>query len=339
LAAVKILFDHPDPFLLMHGGFQLQIEQTIKSVSQAGVETEHLRWWDPGQRGDIIHYFGRPPLRYVRFAQQKGFKVVMTNILSGLGSRAGWLRAIQKLATRSSMAILPEMATAPFGWAAMRVVNAALLQTPWEAFLTMDIFGVPASKVHVITNGTEEVFLNSRPVERGLWLVCTAVITGRKRVVELAQAAIAAQTPLWVIGKAYAESDIYAQRFFELARQHPKIIRYEGAIQDRTKLAETYREARGFVLLSTMESLSLSAAEAAACECPLLLSDLPWARTTYQQAASYCPITPDVSRTAAVLRRFYDAAPSLPPPPKPMTWSHVAGQFKVLYEGVLNTSR
>src|SRR5208283_223757 len=134
--------------------------------------------------------------------------------------------------------------------------------------------------------------------------VCTATLTERKRVLELAEAAVRAQTPVWIIGKAYAESDSYAQRFFALARQQPGIIHYEGAISDRARLAQIYRAARGFVLLSAMETRSLSAEEAAACECPLLLSDLPWARSTFGGHASYCPVVAP-ERTARFLRKFY----------------------------------
>src|SRR6185503_2412225 len=106
--------------------------------------------------------------------------------------------------------------------------------------------------------------------ERGRWLVCTAIITERKRVLELAQAALHAQTPIWIIGKPYSETDPYFQEFLALAKTHPEVIRYEGAISDRQRLAQIYREARGFVLLSKWESLSLSALEAAACGCPVL---------------------------------------------------------------------
>jgi glycosyltransferase involved in cell wall biosynthesis len=335
---MKVLFDHNDPFLFLPGGFQVQIEQTIKAVAGAGVEAEHLRWWDAAQRGDIIHFFGRPQLSYVQFAHRKGMKVVMTNILTGLGSRSAGLRFIQKLVTRASLRLLPAMATNAFGWAAMRAVDASLSQTSWEAFLMHDVFGVPAEKVHVITNGVEPVFLDSQAVPRGPWLVCTATITERKRVLELAQAAVLAQTPLWVIGKPYADSDPYAQQFLQIAREHPKLIRYEGGIQDRARLAEAYRAARGFVLLSTRESLSLSSFEAAACQTPLLLSDLPWARTAFKNDASYCPIA-SVNSTAKELRRFHDAAPNLPLPPRPMSWAEVACQFKSLYEGLLKTSR
>ncbi len=201
------------------------------------------------------------------------------------------------------------------------------------------LFNVPPEKLHVVPNGVEEVFLQSRPAPRGSWLVCTATITERKRIVELAAAAVRAQTPLWIIGKAYSDSDPYAARFFQLAKQHPTILRFEGPISDRSQMAAVYREARGFVLLSAMESLSLSALEAAACECPLLLSDLPWARTSFKDNVSYCPITPDAEQTGAVLRRFYDAAPSLKAPAKPLTWAEVAEQFKTIYKSLLKTSR
>jgi hypothetical protein len=79
--------------------------------------------------------------------------------------------------------------------------------------------------------------------------------------------------------------------------------------------------------------------EAAACECPLLLSDLPWARTVFCNSVSYCPVTTSISRTASALRQFYDTAPNLKPPAKPLTWVDVARQLQRLYEGVLKTSR
>jgi glycosyltransferase involved in cell wall biosynthesis len=116
---------------------------------------------------------------------------------------------------------------------------------------------------------------------------------------------------------------------------NPSLIRYEGGISDRSRLAEIYRQAHGFVLLSTMESLSLSALEAAACECPLLLSDLPWARCSFGATVSYCPVPLPAHRTAAVIRRFYDDAPQLPVPPKPKSWVEVAGLIRTVYEAAL----
>lgn len=107
-------------------------------------------------------------------------------------------------------------------------------------------------------------------------------------------------------------------------------------MDDRAKLAGVYATARGFALLSTMESLSLSALEAAATGCPLLLSALPWSRGTFKNAATYCPVTLSVEATARVLRSFYDAAPGLPLPPKPPTWNEIGRQLKTIYEHALN---
>ncbi len=331
---MRVLLDHPNPFLLAHGGFQIQIQQTGAALKQAGLEVDYLRWWDEAQRGDVIHYFGRPPVAYVAAAQRKGIKVVLAQLLTGLGSRPRWLLPFQRAVTRLGRRVLPSMISAIFGWDAFRLVDACVANTAWEGRLMEYIFGAPHKKVHLVPNGVEEVFLNSPVAPRGQWLVCAATITERKRVLPLAQAAARAQTPLWVIGKPYAERDPYFQQFVRFVRENAPLLRYEGAVGDRAVLARVYREARGFVLLSTMETRSLAAEEAGACGCPLLLSDLPWARSVFGEKAWYCPAGPSVKRKAAVLRRFYDAAPGIEPPPKPMTWLEVGRTLAAIYRGL-----
>jgi glycosyltransferase involved in cell wall biosynthesis len=338
ICALKILFDHDSAFLLAHGGFQIQIEQTKAALEAIQVDVEYLRWWDDAQRADIVHYFGRPAAGYIRSAQLKGMKVMIAPLLTGMGSRSRRQLFFQKILTKSIRRLLPEIITAPFGWNSFQTADACMALTAWEAYLMSYMFGASPQKVHVIPNGVEDVFLQSHPAQRGQWLVCTATITERKRILELAQAAARAQTPLWIIGKAYADADPYAQQFFALAKQNPNIIRYEGPARSREWLAQTYRQARGFVLLSNRESLSLSAGEAAACECPMLLSDLPWARTVFKNSVAYCPIT-STPHTAKMLRQFYDAAPGLKPPSKPLTWIEAARELKSVYERLLNTSR
>jgi glycosyltransferase involved in cell wall biosynthesis len=334
---MKVLFDHQLPFALAHGGFQQQLVQTKSALEQAGVETDYVRWWDDAQRGDLIHFAGRPGADYIAFAHGRGCKVIVAELLTATGSRSRSELALQKMATMVFRKVLPGAFTARMAWDAYRHADACIALTPWEAHLMHYLFGAPKNRVHVVPNGVEEIFLNAPKAARDRWLVCTATITGRKRVLELAEAAVVARTPLWIIGKPYSDSDPYAQKFCALTKQQPQILRYEGAVSDRARLAQIYREARGFVLLSSMESLSLSALEAAACECPLLLSDLPWAHSTFGGHAVYCPVA-GPERTAGFLRKFYDDAPSLPPAPKPAAWSEVARQLKAIYEGVLNAA-
>lgn len=336
---MKVLLDCHVPFQLAHGGQQIQIEQTKRALEVVGVEVEYLRWWDDTQRGDVIHHFGRFAPVQIRLAQEKGIRVVVAELLTAQGSRSRLEIEARRFFSRTLEAIMPGAFAERMGWETYRRADACVALTGWEAWLMQRMFAAPAERVHVVPNGVEDVFLHAPPAPRGPWLVCTATITERKRVLELARAAAAAQTPVWIVGKPYAESDPYHRAFVEVARAHPQFVRYEGGIADRARMAAVYREARGFVLLSTMESLSLSALEAAACECPLLFSDLPWARTVFGDAARYCPVSKSTAVLAAVLRQFYDEAPSIPPAPKPLSWIAVAEQLRTLYERLARTSR
>src|SRR5581483_7622993 len=312
---------------------------TKAALESLGITVEHLRWWDGSQRGDLIHFFGRPSGQYVDLAHGKGMRVVISDLLTGAAARSAGALAAQRFAIVVAKRVLPHSFCARMNWESFVKADAVIALTSWEAELVQRLFRAPARRVHIVPNGVAREFLGSsdEQIAREDYLVCTATIAERKRALELARAAVRAGTPLWIIGRAYDEGDPYARRFSAFAREHRDVVRYEGAVEDRQLLAQIYAEARGFVLLSTMESLSLSALEAAACGCPLLLSDLPWARTTFDTAARYCPIAgPAV--TAPILRAFYDAAPGLPRPPRPASWEDVARKLTSIYEEVRNTS-
>lgn len=333
---MKILFDHPLPFALAHGGFQIQIEQTVAAIERQGVQVEFVRWWDNGQTGDIIHYFGRPTGGYIDFAHAKGMKVVVEELLSGLGSRPAPARFLQKCLMQISQTLLPKMFTAKLAWDCYQKADAFIANTEWEAHLMRSMFGADGVKVHVIPNGVEEIFFSPSGIEniksRADYLVCTATIHPRKRVLELGLAAAHAKIPVRFIGKPYSESDPYYLHFLEIQRQHPQWIHYQGEISDRAELARIYQEARGFVLLSTMETHSLSAFEAAAAECPLLLSDLPWARSVFGSQASYASGSMRPENLSPTLRDFFENAPSLQMKLTPPTWDEIGARFQSVYK-------
>jgi glycosyltransferase involved in cell wall biosynthesis len=332
---MKILFDHQLPFSLAHGGLQTQIERTKAALQDAGASVEYLRWWDDTQSGDIIHFFGRASPSHIAFAHAKGIKYVMSELLTGQGSRRLWQLRFQGFLEKVLRSAVPKMFLGGFRWDSYKKADAVVVLTPWEAEIVRILFDTEQAKLHVVPNGVEQEFFAdpSNLSLRGAELICTATITERKRVVELAEAAIAAQVPMRILGKPYGADDAYFRRFMSLVTESPDFVRYTGAVNDRQELAGIYQRARGFVLLSTMESLSLSALEAAASGCPLLLSDLPWARCTFGDAATYCPIG-GARSTAVVLRGFYDNAPKLPAPPKPCPWSEVAGDLLKIYRSL-----
>ena len=335
MPVMKVLLDHSCPFFLAHGGVQVQIEQTKAALEQVGVEVEYLRWWDDAQTGDVIHCIGRPDGTFVDLAQQKGIKVVAAELMGGLSIRPRIAHAIHRMAVRFVTRYLPQLISAKMGWSAFGKVDAFVSLTTWEARLLGYVFGVPTEKIQVIPNGVEQVFFDAIAEPRSEWLVCTSTVRDIKRTLELAEAATLARTPLWIIGRPYSEDDPYFLAFRRAIDKSNGIVRYEGPVSDRTKLAKIYRQARGFVLLSRYESLSLSALEAAAGECPLLLSDLPWARHSFGNQASYCPVTKSIPETARVLKKFYQEAPGIAPPPRPKTWLEVAADLKAVYQKVL----
>ena len=334
---MRVVFDHSLPFFLAHGGLQTQIEQSMAALNRQGIPCQAARWWDASQPVDLIHYFGRPGDGYAACARRKGIPLVITDLHSALGARPAWARLLQRGFKWSVERAIPSRLRGSLGWEASRLADAFVSPTAWEARLNVEMFGAEPSRVHVVPNGVQEEIFFPPPDPAGArepWLVVTGTVTERKRIIETCQAAVLAETPLWVVGKPYASDDPYFVRFQALVRCHPRLLRYEGPVDEPAGLAKILRAARGFVLLSTVESRSFSADEAAACGCPLLLSDRPWARYVFGDGASYAPLA-SPRRTAPFLRRFYDACPRLPAPPRPMGWDEVGQKLAALYRTLL----
>ncbi|TSA34351.1 MAG: glycosyltransferase [Verrucomicrobiaceae bacterium] len=339
---MKILIDHNEPFLLTHGGFQILIEKTAQALRMEGLDVEYLRWWDPEQKGDVIHFFGRANPGSIHFAHGKGIKYVMHELLTSQGSRSKTQLRLQGLLNKVLRRSLPSSFRLPLRWDSYRMADAILASTGWEAWIMRTLFDAPASRLHIIPTGADDVFFKSsagRAPVRNSPLVCVATITERKRVLELARAAAQAGVPLTFIGKPYSENDPYYLKFLDVVKKSDGIVSYRGAIGDHASLAPVLQQARGFVLLSTMETQSLAAMEAAAAGCPLLLSDLPWARDTFGDTATYLrppQNTGDFSSSLpGALRAFNDNSSRHASPPPPATWSEVARQLVRIYKQLL----
>lgn len=332
---MKVLIDHSEPFLLAHGGLQLQIEQTKAALEEAGLEVEYLCWWDESQQGDLIHFFGRSSSSHIDFAHTKGIGYVMQELLTSQGSRSVTHLRLQAAANSILRKVLSANCRLPLRWDSYRKADAIIANTGWEAWIMSKLFAAPAARIHVVPNGVADVFFTKGAKVPSDHLVCVATITERKRVLELAKAAVTAQTPLKVIGKPYSESDPYFRQFLETATTSQGLVEYLGPIQEPEALAARLHAARGFVLPSTMETQSLAAQEAAAAGLPLLLSDLPWAHYTFDNRATYLPVCVD-SRFAAHLQAFYREAPRLPVPQQPARWRETAQQLVNIYESVLD---
>src|SRR5437899_2246901 len=123
---MKILFDHPHPFFLAHGGFQTQIEQTKAALEHIGVAVEYVRWWDTAQSGDVIHYFGRAPIAYIQMAHRQNRRVAMAELLGGPGARNAGARWLQRCMIQLARSLLPSDLSARMAWDSYREADACI---------------------------------------------------------------------------------------------------------------------------------------------------------------------------------------------------------------------
>ncbi len=248
----------------------------------------------------------------IHTAKEKGVKFVFSELLTAQGSRAKCALALQEHISSLARALCPKLVSDKAGWTSYALADGVIALTHWEASLMKRLYGAGQAKTFVIGNGVDPLFFRSRSQEGSASLIVVGTITPRKRILELAKACVTAQVPLRVVGKPYSERDPYFQEFLALVRCHSEILIFEGTVEDREALAHLYAGSRGFVLLSSMESQSLAALEAGASGLPLLLSDLPWARETFGEAACYVPVDASESDMVDFLRAFIQCPPPVP---------------------------
>jgi hypothetical protein len=128
IARVKVLFNCGLPFALAHGGQAIQIQQTMAALQAIGVAVEPMRWWDEGQAGDLIHYFGRMPAEQIRFAHQKRIRVIMGELLTGAGSQTNFQRLARRIFRWGAENLAPQGFAAAFQWESYQLADGFIAQ-------------------------------------------------------------------------------------------------------------------------------------------------------------------------------------------------------------------
>jgi len=336
ISKMKVLFSSSPPFFLAHGGAQTLVEAVMRELAGLGVEVEPERWWDENQKGDVIHYFCRPAPSNVQLAHQKGFKVVMTELLDQTASRSRAQLLAQRSFTKLARALLPPGMLSRMGWDVYGQLDAMVYAVEHEWEVAQYLFGARPDRGRVIPHGLEEEALRqlALPQHQEDYLISVATIHPRKNTVLLAQAAHRAGTPMVFLGKPYAGHDPYFLEFKKWV--DGKIVRYPGFISDHEKW-RYLRGARGFALLSQYESGCIAVHEAGAAGLPLLLSDLPWASKVYAKARGVKFVRlRSMTDIAADLGSFYTVAHRQPGTTFPLlTWRQVAEKYADVYRSIL----
>jgi len=332
---MKIVYSHDVPFFLAHGGSQTYIENVMREMAVLGETVEPERWWDECQTGDILHYIGRAPIANVHLAHEKGFKVVMTELMDMTASRTPLQLKIQRILIRQVRRLMPSLVTR-LSWESFRAVDALIFCSPIEAAVAHDLFNADTSRSHYVGLGIDAAMIRAlaEPAPEGDYLVSVATIAPRKNTILLAEAARHARIPVRFLGKPYAEDDAYFRQFTALV--DGQSVRYDGFVSPEEK-CQILRRARGFALLSRFETGCIAVHEASAAGLPLFLSDLPWAARGYPgaQHLKLCPLG-SPSAIAGRLSEFYAGAHRARGQNFPVqSWGEVAEQIRAVYTSIL----
>jgi glycosyltransferase involved in cell wall biosynthesis len=333
---MKVLFNCHLPFMLTHGGMQIQIEQTKAALDQIGVETAFLEWWNEGQRGDILHHVGAMPIPLIRLARDKGWKVVMTILLTQQCNRPHRELLWRKILIRTLM-LAPRPLRAGLPWTALRMCDRVIVGLEAERQVLERVYGMRSKSIAVVPLGLSDAFLGAGPGDRTEnHLICHGRIAPTKNCLELAQLALEARVPVLFVGKPHDANSEYWKQFRRFVDN--KFVKHLSHVENEAGMISQLQRARGFVLMSRFENWSLSAHEAAACGLPLLLPDQRWAHERFGGEASYIQ-GPGKPAAVAALRRFYEQCPALPPPRVRLySWREVAVALRDTYAQLLGSS-
>jgi glycosyltransferase involved in cell wall biosynthesis len=208
--------------------------------------------------------------------------------------------------------------------------------TETERHVLKKVYGVPASRCHVIPNGIDDVYRNatvdshSELVAGDGFVLCVGSIESRKGQRQVLRAAQRARRRMVFVGEV-REDDPYGTAFERDLRGAENVVWHRRLEPGSAALASLFAAADALVLASSAEGMPLVALEARAAGCPLILSDLP------QHIEAFPGATFVRAGDEEALKRALEVMPARRSPdtaPPPWSWSQVAAELRRVYHCV-----
>ncbi len=261
---------------LNKGGLQLQIEETRKAIIGLGSNVELYNSWHCDLSDvDIIHVFSLNPAvkPFVDAALERDIPVVVSPIFSSYHKNDAIFRLKVFLSRR-----LPGLFTfQKLSAAIISTSNKVIALSEEEKEKLVSAFPITKSAIHIVPNGVNRCFLDSSPNKFvSKYGVSNFVLTvGRveewKNQLELIRACKKLGKKLVIIGPANAKSKNYYHQCRSEADE--SVLFIDELRNDDPLLASAYKAASIFALVSRSEVFPISALEAAAANCKLLITD------------------------------------------------------------------
>ena len=257
------------PHCFAFGGFEIQMLSTLGAVQAAKVDADKLDPWSRDDDFEIVHLWGLElnHSKILHFATKAGKKVVMTALFDSYSTPYKKLRHLVSSIVYKAR-ILKEMAGK---------VDKIVVINELEAAIAHKYFDIPYRKISLIPIIINDAFFNTTHNKipfHGLtdYVLCTGNICQRKNQLALVKACKKAGLKLVLMGNALEGEEWYAE-LVTAEMDNESMLWLKGIKENSNELIAAYQNCGVFALISFVENSPISAFEALATDCKVVLAN------------------------------------------------------------------
>jgi len=266
---MKVKFVQNQPHCFAFGGFEIQMLSTLKAVQEAKVDADKLDPWSRDDDFDIVHLWGLElnHSKILHFAKKAGKKVVVTALFDSYSTPYKKLRHLISSKVYKAR-LLKEMAC---------MIDKVVVINELEIGIAHKYFDIPYTKISLIPIIINDSFFertSNKVPFHGLtnYVLCTGNICQRKNQLALVKGCKKAGLNLILMGNVLAGEESYAD--LVAAEMDTKTMLWlKGVKENSSELITAYQNCAIFALISFMENSPISAFEALASGCKVVLAD------------------------------------------------------------------
>ena len=266
---MRVKFVQNQPHCFAFGGFEIQMLSTLQAVQEAKVNADKLDPWSRDDNFDIVHLWGLELNHYkvLHFAKKAGKKVLVTALFDSYATPYKKLRHLISSKVYKAR-LLKEMAF---------TIDKVVVINELEIGIAHKYFDIPYKKISLIPIIINDAFFEhtDRKIPfNGLtnYVLCTGNICQRKNQLALVKACKKAGLNLVLMGNVLEGEERYADQV-EAEMDIKTMIWLKGVKENSSELIAAYQNCAVFALVSFMENSPISAFEALASGCKVVLAD------------------------------------------------------------------
>lgn len=331
---MRIRFSTPFPYSILHGGLEVQAEETLRALRHRGIDAEFLNPGPQGEAFDLLHAFG-PGIGVSDFVPYLAPTTrLVVSLISG-GPAYSRARAAAKRLVTSVSRLARQRTELALRRAVLDRADRIVVLTTRERDYAARTYCIPSKKFLVVPNGVDARFFvaTAAPFHEHFgtedFVLFVGSVVPRKNPLNLARALAARGLPGVFIGPALPAFSEYAREFADFVASVSHLTWIPEMKHGDPLLPSAYASARLVCLPSTSETQPLAALEGLAAGRPVVIGNRPYAMQPPLDSCVRCnPLSPTSIGDAVEkgLRGEGTSGHSVIP-----TWDDVAANLEAMY--------